>query len=261
MKIANKIFENYTYVMAIINLTPDSFWQGSRKTEDDVLFAVERAIAEGASIIDIGPQSTRPGYKEISADAEIARFEKSLYKIKQNFDIPLSVDTYFSKSAKAALDLGADMINDVWGLTHDDDMASVIASKGGAVCIMHNSKQPLQGDIFPPILNFLQANAQRALDAGIAKDAICLDGGVGFAKDREQNWQLVNGYDKLSALGYPLLLGTSRKSMFGGNVQDRLPATVQTTHMAARQKVLFVRVHDVKENYQAIKEEYESNKN
>lgn len=259
MIIGNKVFENYTYVMAIVNLTPDSFWQNSRNTEDTVLFAVEKAINEGASVIDLGPQSTRPGYKEIPPEQEIARFEKSLSAIKRNFDIPVSVDTYFSKSAKAALELGADMINDVRGLNHDEDMAATIAGFDAAACIMHNAAEQLSGDIFPPVLQFLSAQAEKAVNAGVAKNKICLDGGVGFAKNREQNWQLVENYEKLSVLGYPLLLGTSRKSMFGGKAEDRLEATVQTTRMAARKRVLFVRVHDVAENVRAIKEEYDKN--
>jgi dihydropteroate synthase len=259
MVIGNKQFTNYTYVMAIINLTPDSFWKESRNTVDSVLFSVEKAIKDGAAVIDIGPQSTRPGYVEISAEEEIARFEKPLELIKRNFDVPVSVDTYFSKSAKAALQLGADMINDVWGLTHDEDMAKVIAEYNGAACIMHNAKSKLQGDIWQPIIDFLKNSVTKAIAAGIDKNKICLDGGVGFAKDKEQNIELTNNYDKLACLSYPLLLGTSRKSMFGGNVEDRLPATIQTTRMAARKKILFVRVHDVKENYVAIKEEYERN--
>ena len=136
-------------------------------------------------------------------------------------------------------------------------MAEVIAKAGASVCIMHNATQKLQGDIFPQIESFLKSSVNTALAAGIDKEKICLDGGIGFAKDKEQNWQLLNGYDRLSALGYPLLLGASRKSMFGGNVEDRLPQTLESTRLAVRQKVLFVRVHDVKENVQAIKEEYE----
>lgn len=259
MKIGNRIFENYTYVMAIVNLTPDSFWQGSRNTVDTVLYTVERAIKEGAAVIDLGPQSTRPGYTEIPPEEEIARFEKPLELVKRNFDIPVSVDTYFAESARAALQLGADMINDVWGLSHDADMAGVIAEYGGAACIMHNAKAQLRGDIFPQIMHFLAAQSDLAVKAGIDGDKICLDGGVGFAKDREQNWELVNGYEKLASLGYPLLLGTSRKSLFGGNVQDRLQPTLDTTRAAAQKKILFVRVHDVKENVQAIKSVYDEN--
>lgn len=260
MKIGGKIFENHTYVMAIINLTPDSFWKESRTDTDGVLLRVERAVKEGAALIDLGAQSTRPGYTEVSADEEISRLEKPLRAVKERFEIPVSVDTYFSKCARAALGLGADMVNDVWGLTHDSDMAETIAGAGASVCIMHNAAQKLTGDIFPQIESFLKNSVDVALKAGITADKICLDGGIGFAKDREQNWELLNNYERLSSLGYPLLLGTSRKSMFGGAAEDRLAATVESTRLAARKKVLFVRVHDVAPNVKAIEEEYERNR-
>ena len=259
MIVGGQSFKNRTFVMAIINLTPDSFWVGSRANCDDILFRAERAIKDGAAILDIGAQSTRPGYVGVSADEEIARLEKPLTAIKREFGIPVSVDTYFSKCARAALGLGADMINDIWGLTRDKDMAEVIARAGASVCIMHNAPQNLQGDIFPQLNSFLKNSVETALAAGIDKDKICLDGGIGFAKDKEQNWQLLNGYERLHECGYPLLLGASRKSMFGGSVEDRLPATLESTRLAVRKKVLFVRVHDVAENVRAIKEEYERN--
>lgn len=256
MRIGGKEFKNYTYVMAIINLTPDSFWQESRTDEYSVLKRVEKAIKDGASVIDIGAQSTRPNYKEVSAQCEIARFEKPLRLIKQNFGIPISVDTYFSESAKCALELGADMINDVWGLTRSPDMAEVCAKYGCSVCIMHNAKEVLKGDIWEPVKSFLQNSVNLALSAGISPDKICLDGGIGFAKTREQNIELLNGYEKLNTLGYPLLLGTSRKSMFGGNAEDRLAPTLESTRLACEKGVTFVRVHDVKENAETIKKYY-----
>lgn len=261
MKIGNRIFENYTYVMAIVNLTPDSFYANSRATEDDVLFRVEKAIKDGAAIIDLGAQSTRPNYVEVDENVEISRFERPLRLIKERFDIPVSLDTYYSKSAKAALDIGADMINDVWGLAKCKDMAKTVAQAGAACCIMHNAKSPLQGGIWGAIETFLTEQVKVALNAGIDKDKICIDGGIGFAKSKEQNFTLLQGYEKLSAIGYPLLLGTSRKSMFGGNVEDRLEATVESTRLAVRKKVLFVRVHDVKENARAIEEEYAKGNN
>ena len=241
--------------MAIINLTPDSFWQGSRVAADNVLAAAERAVEEGAELLDIGAQSTRPGYTEVDADEEISRFLRPLAEIKKRFGVPVSVDTYFEKSARAALDAGADMINDVWGLTHDEGMAATIARYNASVCIMHNAKEQLSGDIWGPINGFLRRSVDIALDAGIDKNKICLDGGIGFAKDREQNFELLNGYERLSALGYPLLLGVSRKAMFGGNVKDRLAPTVEATRLAVKKGVMFVRVHDVKENIRAISEE------
>lgn len=257
MKIANRVFENYTYVMAIINLTPDSFYSPSRKDEYTVLKSVEKAIDEGAAVIDIGAQSTRPNYTEVSADEELSRLMRPLEAIKKNFDIPVSVDTYFSKCAKEALGAGADMINDIWGLTHDKDMAEAIARRNASVCIMHNAKERLTGDIFPPIISFLKDSVSLALNAGIARDKICVDGGIGFAKDRQGNFALLNGYEKLD-FGYPLLIGTSRKSMFGGEAEGRLAPTVESTRFAAQKGVLFVRVHDVKENVQAIREVYEN---
>ena len=255
MRIGKAVFENYTYVMAIINLTPDSFFAPSRKSGYAVLKAVEGAIKDGASVIDIGAQSTRPNHTAISADEELLRLIRPLEEIKKNFDIPVSVDTYFSRCANEALCAGADMINDVWGLTHDRDMAGIIARHGASVCIMHNSKDCLTGDIFPQITAFLKDGVKKALNAGIAEDKILLDGGIGFAKNTRQNFELLDGYENLD-FGYPLLIGTSRKSMFGGKVQDRLEATLKSTRLAVKKGVLFVRVHDVKENVQAIREVY-----
>lgn len=258
MKIGNVSFENYTYVLAIINLTPDSFWAESRKNADSVLFAVEKAVNEGAAAIDLGAQSTRPGYTEVSAEEEIRRLEKPLRMIKERFDIPLSVDTYFSETARFALEAGADMINDIWGLTRSEDMAEIISSFGASVCIMHNAKTQLSGDIWGAIESFLEKSVDLALSCGIEKDRIILDGGIGFAKSKEQNFELLNGYERLKTLGYPLLLGASRKSMFGGDVRERLAPTLESTRLAAQKGVLFVRVHDVKENVEIIKKTYEN---
>ena len=254
MKICNRVFENHTYIMAIINLTPDSFFAPSRKNGYNVLKAVERAVKDGASVIDLGAQSTRPDYTEVPAKIEISRLLRPLELIKKNFDIPVSVDTYLPQSAEVALDMGADMINDVRGLTHPD-MAKIVAKHRSSVCIMHNSKTALTGDIFPQITSFLKDRVNYAIGCGIEKTKICVDGGIGFAKSREQNFKLLNGYEKLD-FGYPLLIGTSRKSMFGGEVEDRLEATLESTRIAARKGVLFVRVHDIRENARAIEEIY-----
>lgn len=257
MRIGDKIFKDYTYVMAIINLTPDSFYAPSRKDEYSVLKAVEQAEREGAAVIDLGAQSTRPDHTPVTADEEWARLETPLKLVKRNFALPVSVDTYYSKCAKYALECGADMINDVWGLTRDGDMAEVIARHGASACIMHNSKTKLTGDIFPQITAFLKNSVKLALDAGIDGDKICVDGGIGFAKNAEQNFELMQGYERLN-FGYPLLAGTSRKSMFGGTPPQRLPATLESTRLFAKKGVLFVRVHDVKENVRAIEEVYDS---
>lgn len=257
MIIGSKTFENYTYVMAIINLTPDSFWPNSRAPADAALFAAQRAVREGAAVLDLGAQSTRPGYAEVSAEEEMSRLEGPLSAILREFDVPVSVDTYFPSVARLALDMGADMINDIWGLTRPG-MAEEVARHSASVCIMHNSPVGIAGDVFPAVEGFLRRQAQSALDAGIPRDKICLDGGIGFAKSAEANLALLNNYSRLKSLGYPLLLGHSRKSLFGGRAEDRLPQTLAATRAAASQGILFVRVHDVKENAEEIKKVYES---
>ena len=261
MKIGNKTFESGTHIMAIINLTPDSFFEGSRTALDDLSERVRQAIDDGAEVIDIGGQSTRPGHTPVSAEQEWQRLEQAIKIIKSNFDIPLSVDTYYPSVAKNALQAGADMINDIWGLQYEDngEMAKIIAESDGAVCIMQNqngisSDEKLWDDMY----SFLQKSLDIAMRFGIDRDKIILDGGIGFGKTKEQNFTVVNSYGNLHRFGYPLLLGTSRKSMFGGDVADRLAPTLETTRQAVKQDVLFVRVHDVKENLQAIKEALES---
>ncbi|MCI8944273.1 MAG: dihydropteroate synthase [Clostridia bacterium] len=258
MKIGNKTFENGTHVMAIINLTPDSFYANSRSDIDGLADRVKRAIDEGAEVIDIGGQSTRPGHTPVDELQEWQRLQRPIELIKSRFDVPLSVDTYYPYVAKNALMSGADMINDVWGLQYDKDgeMAQIIAKHGAAVCIMQNQNhispdETLWSDMF----DFLQRSISIAKSAGISDEKIILDGGIGFGKNKEQNFTVVNNYDRLHKFGYPLLLGTSRKSMFGGDVNDRLQPTLDTTRQAVHQKVLFVRVHDVKENVQAISNE------
>ena len=180
--------------MAIINVTPDSFWRDSRASAESALSAAMRAVEDGADILDIGAQSTRPGYAEVSAEEELARLEvplaailkecplPPLAAILKECPLPVSVDTYFPRVADAALEMGAHMINDVWGLTRPG-MAQTIAAHGAAACIMHNSPVPVTGDVFGEVKSFLSAQVKSALDAGIPADAICLDGGIGFAKE------------------------------------------------------------------------------
>lgn len=257
MKIGNVEFSGKTRVMAIINLTPDSFYAPSRR-RDDALFAVGQAIEDGAAIVDIGAQSTRPGYTEVGCEEELKRLIKPLEEIKKRFSVPVSVDTYFSRVAREALDCGAEMINDVSGLRRDEDMASTVAEYGAAVCVMHNAELPKQGDMWGAIDDFLSKSVEKALSCGVEKERIILDGGIGFKKTREQNFELLEGYERLKTLGFPLLLGTSRKSMFGGTPEGRLSATLESTVKACEKGVLFVRVHDVKENVKQIENFYKN---
>lgn len=260
MIIGNKSFDKGTHVMAILNLTPDSFFSASRTQEKDVAERVEKAIADGAEIIDIGGQSTRPGHNAISPEEEWQRIEKSIALIKGNFDIPLSIDTYYPYVAERALDNGADLINDVKGLQYENDlsgeMAKIVAKYNSSVCIMHYGTKILPDErLFEDIYEFFDKSLAIAENAGISCDRIMLDGGIGFGKSREQNFMLVDNYEKLHRYNLPLLLGTSRKSMFGGKVEDRLAPTLATTRQAVRKNVLFVRVHDVKENIETIRQE------
>lgn len=254
MIIGNRTFTEGTHVMGILNVTPDSFFAGSRVTEDDVLFRAERMVKEGVAVFDVGAQSTRPGHIPVSPEEEMRRLEKIVPLLKKEFDVPLSVDTYFPSVADFVLERGADLINDVWGLRYGEGMAEVVAAHRASVCIMHNQNGTQYTDLFGDIETFLKESLSLAEKAGVERDKICLDGGIGFGKTKEQNFLLLEGYDKLSSLGYPLLLGVSRKSMFGGLPEERLAPTLEATKLAVKKQILFVRVHDVAENVRAIRE-------
>ena len=261
MKISSRVFDlhNHTYIMAILNVTPDSFSDGgSYQTIDDVLYRVEQMIAEGADIIDIGGESTRPwGHTVIGDDEEINRVVPAIAAIAKRFDVPISIDTYKAPVAEAALQSGAHLVNDIWGLQHDSAMADVIAKAGASCCLMHNKNNKDYTDFLPECMETLRKSAETALRAGIPKEKIMLDPGVGFGKTYEQNLYVMKHLEAFQQLGYPMLLGTSRKSMIGLAldlpVDQRLEGTLVTTVMAVLAGWNFVRVHDVKENYRVIK--------
>ena len=246
-----------TYIMGILNVTPDSFSDGGDFTNVDI--AVKHAkdmIEEGADIIDLGGESTRPGHKFVSADEEIKRIVPVIKKLKEEINVPISIDTYKAEVAEEALKLGVDMINDVWGLTYDENMAEVIGKYDAHVCIMHNQNgTDYDKDIMIAIKEFLQNSIEKALKAGVKKEKIVLDPGIGFGKTFEQNIEVLHRLGELQDLGYPVLLGTSRKSVLGKIVdlppKERVAPTVATTVLGIRDGVDIVRVHDVKENLQA----------
>lgn len=248
-----------TYIMGILNVTPDSFSDGGNYTNIEI--AVKHAkemIDDGADIIDVGGESTRPGHKFVSAEEEISRISPVIKILKENIDVPISIDTYKSQVAEEALKLGVDMVNDVWGLTYDEDMADVIGKYDASVCIMHNQEgTEYEKDIIESIKEFLENSIEKALKAGVKKEKIVLDPGIGFGKTFEQNLEVLKRLNELKTLGYPILLGTSRKSVLGnivgGAPKERVEATVATTVCGIRDGVEIVRVHDVKENLQAAK--------
>ena len=260
MKIGNREFDlkNKTYIMGILNVTPDSFSDGGRWNDlETAKRHVEEMIAEGADIIDIGGESTRPGYTVLPDEEEIARVVPYIEMVKKNFDIPVSVDTYKGGVAKAAIQAGADLVNDIWGLKWDDKLAGVIAESGLPCCLMHNRKEPDYQEFLPDMLDDLRETLRIAAEAGIAGDKIILDPGVGFGKTYENNLEAINRLEEMHKLGYPILLGTSRKSVIGLTLDlpasQRVEGTLVTTVFGVMKGASFVRVHDVKENYRTVK--------
>lgn len=260
MKIGKKEFQTsgHTYVMGILNVTPDSFSDGGKWNQlDHAKRHVEQMIEEGADIIDIGGESTRPGYTLLSDQEEIERIQPAIEMVKRDFDIPVSIDTYKSKVAEAALLAGADLVNDIWGLKYDEKLGKVIADYQAACCLMHNRKEADYQDFRKDLLEDLRETIQLAKTAGIADDRIILDPGVGFGKTYENNLTAVHHMEDLHTLGYPILLGTSRKSVIGLTldlpVTERVEGTLATTVFGVMQGAMFVRVHDIKENVRIIK--------
>jgi dihydropteroate synthase len=260
MKIGTHDFDtdNRVYVMGILNVTPDSFSDGGKWNElDAALYHTEQMITDGAAIIDVGGESTRPGYVMISDEEEIERTAPVIRAIKSRFDIPVSIDTYKSGVAEAAIDAGADMVNDIWGLKYDARMAALIAAKQVACCLMHNRTNADYTDFMKDMLADLSETVALAKKAGIADERIVLDPGVGFAKSYENNLEAIREVGKLKSLGYPVLLGTSRKSVIGLTLDtdktERTEGTIVTTVFGVQQGCAFVRVHDVKENVRAIR--------
>ena len=260
MKIGKKEFVigKHTYVMGILNVTPDSFSDGGKwNGMDAALKHVEEMIGQGMDIVDVGGESTRPGYQMLSDDEEIARVVPVIEKIKSTFDIPISLDTYKSNVAKAGIQAGADLINDIWGLKYDTKMAEVISNANVACCLMHNRQEAVYKDFLEDVLNDLTETVSIAKIAKIQDDKIVLDPGVGFAKNVQQNLQVMNGMDRIAKLGYPVLLGCSRKSVIGLTldlpVTEREEGTIATSVMAVVKGCAFVRVHDVEKNARAIK--------
>lgn len=274
MLIGNREFKESgkTYIMGILNVTPDSFSDGGRFLEkgqrgglrkeqmDTLLFRVEEMIKDGMDIVDIGAESTRPGYQRISDEEEIERLLPVLWAIKKRFDLPISVDTYKSRVAELALAEGADLLNDIWGLQAPEDpehkMAEVIAASGAACCLMHNRDNADYRDFLPDVMEDLKESLCIAEKAGIKKERIVLDPGVGFAKSTEQNLLVTKHLADFQKLGCPILLGTSRKSMIGNTLNlpkdQREEGTMVTSVMAVMAGCMFVRVHDVRANKRAV---------
>ncbi|RMD54393.1 MAG: dihydropteroate synthase [Candidatus Thermofonsia bacterium] len=266
-----------TYIMGILNATPDSFsGDGLLAAEDVVAAAVAQAkqfAADGADIIDVGGESTRPGSVPVSAEEELARVVDVITAVRASVDLPISVDTYRASVVAAALDAGADWVNDVWGLRMDPDMAPLVAARGCPVVVMHNRSKPknvaqeerLGGryvgieydNLIEDIKRELSAQIELGLKAGIQPSQIIVDPGLGFGKTVSQNLQIIRELDAFKALGYPILLGPSRKSFIGYTLDlppdERVEGTAVTVALGIEHGADIIRVHDVKQMVRAAK--------
>ena len=241
-----------TYVMGVINVTPDSF--SGDGLASDIPAIVDRARgmeADGADILDLGAESTRPGSEPVSAEEELRRLLPALEAVASNVGLPISVDTYKAQVARRAVDYGAAIINDVWGLKADPELAQAAAETGAALALMHNQDGRSYRDLMSDVSGSLAGSGAAAEAAGVARDHIILDPGIGFGKTADHNLEILGRLRDLEALGYPLLVGTSRKSTIGLVLDlpsdQRLEGTAATVALAIQGGADIVRVHDVKE--------------
>lgn len=241
-----------TYIMGILNITPDSFSDGGRYNNLDA--AVKRAremVEEGAHIIDIGGESTRPGYEPVDALEEINRVVPVVERLVKELNVPVSVDTSKAVVAEKALEAGAHIINDIWGFQKDPAIAEIISKHGAGAVLMHNQDDKSYNDLMGDIIKFLRKSIEIAESAGIERSSIAVDPGIGFGKTLEHNLEVMRRLRELDTLNLPVLLGTSRKSLIGNilelPVNDRLEGTAATVTLGIAGGVDIVRVHDVKE--------------
>ena len=238
-----------TYVMGIVNVDPDSFSGDGLRDADTAIVQGKRFAAEGADIIDVGGESTRPGFDPISAEQELGRVLPVIESLTSELSVPVSIDTYKSEVARKSVAAGARMINDVWELKRDPKLARVAAEAGVPLVISQNQRDSRFHDFFPELIASLKRSIQVALDAGVAWDNIIIDPGVGFGKTAEQNVEIVRRLAEMKVLGRPILLGTSRKSFIGHvldlPVDQRLEGTAATVAIGIANGADIVRVHDV----------------
>lgn len=266
-----------TYVMGILNVTPDSFSGDGLLSHEDI---IDRAINQarqfvdyGADIIDIGGESTRPGSIPVTAEEELERVLPVISAIREMTAFPISIDTYRAAVAEAALNEGANWVNDVWGLRMDPAMAGVVASRGCMVVLMHNRSKPKNvaqearlgsryigvryDDLFEDIRQEIEESIDLALGAGVDPAQIVVDPGIGFGKTVDQNLQLIRHLDRFKAMGYPILLGPSRKSFIGYSLdlppEERLEGTAAAVAIGVDRGADIVRVHDVKEIVRVVR--------
>ncbi|WLD95302.1 dihydropteroate synthase [Alkalihalobacillus sp. AL-G] len=242
-----------TWIMGILNVTPDSFSDGGRY--NSIEQAVEHAkkmVDSGADLIDIGGESTRPGFEEVSEEEELKRVLPFIKAIKEEIDVPISIDTYKAEVAKQAIEAGADIINDIWGARADPQMAEVAAQLQVPIILMHNRENHNYEHLMSDIVKDLRESIELVKNAGVNEENIILDPGVGFAKTYEDNLEVMNKLETITTMGYPVLLGTSRKGFIGkvleAEVDERVEGTGATTCLGIQKGCQIIRIHDVLEN-------------
>lgn len=251
-------FSRKTYVMGILNVTPDSFSDGGKyNTVAKAVDHAARMVAEGADIIDIGGESTRPGHTPVPEEEEMERVLPVVEAVAARFEVPLSIDTYKARVAREAIRRGAHIINDVWGAKADPKMAAVAAEAEAPIILMHNREEAVYRHVVREMVADLHESIRLARQAGVKEEKIILDPGIGFGKTYEHNLAIMRHLDTLVALGYPVLLGTSRKRMIGHalglEVDQRLEGTLATVCYGIMKGCAIVRVHDVQEHVRACR--------
>ncbi|MFI8495099.1 dihydropteroate synthase [Peribacillus butanolivorans] len=245
-------YSKKTLIMGILNVTPDSFSDGGKYNRvDAALKHAEQMVKDGADVLDIGGESTRPNYERISDEEEIERVAPIIEAISRNIQVPISIDTYKSRVAEEAVKAGAHILNDIWGAKADTMMASVAAKYQVPIILMHNRDKMDYRHFVRDVLQDLFESITIVKKAGVQDENIILDPGIGFAKDLKLNLEMMRNLDKLVSLGYPVLLATSRKSMIGHVLDlppsERVEGTAATICNGIQQGCQMVRVHDVKE--------------
>jgi dihydropteroate synthase len=245
-------FSEKTYVMGILNVTPDSFSDGGHHNRiDQAVFHAKKMVEDGADIIDIGGESTRPGAAIVPVEEELERVIPVIEALKNEVDVPLSIDTYKAETAYEAMKAGAHIINDVWGAKKDPEMARVMAEANVPVILMHNRFDMAYQDFMADVIADLEQSIAIAVNAGVKDENIILDPGIGFVRTYEQNLETMRRLNEIVDMGYPVLLGTSRKSMIGKAldlpVEERMEGTGATVCLGIERGCSIVRVHDVKE--------------
>jgi dihydropteroate synthase len=247
-----------TYIMGVVNVSPESFWNGRAHEIEGVLARARQHVEEGADLLDVGGQSTRPGFDELDPQEEIERVAPAVAALANAFDVPVSVDTYKAPVARAALEAGAHLVNDIWGFRRDEEIARLCVEFGVPAIVMHNQRDRPFRDVIGDIRTGLEASIAIAADHGLPRERLIADPGFGFGWTAAQNLEMLRRLPELRGLGLPLLVGTSRKSTIGAVLdgrppEERLEGSLASVAIAIANGADIVRVHDVAQTRDAVR--------